>query len=341
MKDFKKMHWTRCIQYSTLIKFAIDENLLGLAKSYCFHFKSNSQNLFNSLIHLANTCKQSNAKKFTVSLGQIEMVDERSLDRTQKPIKIVTHNQLIERVDRMKIVFAIHYALLALFSRSYTNLDMVTIDGSLGRLLDFVQNAIQRCPQPLTPKDVFEIENALFLTKSEQKNSLFINIFLCLKRFYAKRSSFKPPTVADDCVLIRKAIFTPTNMELLPPMPLLRSRFTVMANIDYALRLQIMDDSDQSLLFVRGADDVSCLQVLFCNRLMNGIRLGDRMYDFLGSSTSQMREGGLLMYAIDDQGYNAQAIREMAGDLNKFNRQVAKFVARLGLIFSQVISLFI
>lgn len=66
--------------------------------------------------------------------------------------------------------------------------------------------------------------------------------------------------------------------------------------------------------------------------LRNGIVIGDKKFDFLAFSSSQLRENSAWMFASRN-GLTAASIREGMGDFREI-RNVAKYAARLGQSFS-------
>ncbi|XP_028767170.1 LOW QUALITY PROTEIN: RNA-dependent RNA polymerase 1-like [Neltuma alba] len=66
--------------------------------------------------------------------------------------------------------------------------------------------------------------------------------------------------------------------------------------------------------------------------LRNGIVIGDKKFEFLAFSSSQLRENSLWMFAPTTCGLNAAAIREWMGNFRTI-RNVAKYAARLGQSF--------
>ncbi|XP_054809946.1 RNA-dependent RNA polymerase 1 [Prosopis cineraria] len=66
--------------------------------------------------------------------------------------------------------------------------------------------------------------------------------------------------------------------------------------------------------------------------LRNGIVIGDKKFEFLAFSSSQLRENSLWMFAPTRCGLNATTIREWMGNFCKI-RNVAKYAARLGQSF--------
>ncbi|RWS04842.1 RNA-dependent RNA polymerase 1-like protein, partial [Dinothrombium tinctorium] len=67
---------------------------------------------------------------------------------------------------------------------------------------------------------------------------------------------------------------------------------------------------------------------------IKGLKIQNRTYEYLGSSTSQLRNYGLYLYARDCKNETASDIRKSLGNINE--RNVAKFVARVGLALSEV-----
>ncbi|XP_038721190.1 RNA-dependent RNA polymerase 1-like [Tripterygium wilfordii] len=66
--------------------------------------------------------------------------------------------------------------------------------------------------------------------------------------------------------------------------------------------------------------------------LQNGLVIGDKKFEFLAFSSSQLRENSAWMFASRD-GLNAADIRSWMGDFHQI-RNVAKYAARLGQSFS-------
>lgn len=65
--------------------------------------------------------------------------------------------------------------------------------------------------------------------------------------------------------------------------------------------------------------------------LMDGIVIGDKKFEFLAFSSSQLRDGSVWMFA-SREGLTAADIRKWMGDFRKI-RNVAKYAARLGQSF--------
>ncbi|XP_043704234.1 probable RNA-dependent RNA polymerase 1 [Telopea speciosissima] len=67
--------------------------------------------------------------------------------------------------------------------------------------------------------------------------------------------------------------------------------------------------------------------------LRNGLVIGEKRFDFLAFSSSQLRDNSAWMFAKTDDGLTAEKIRDWMGDFRGI-RNVAKYAARLGQSFS-------
>ncbi|XP_043704238.1 probable RNA-dependent RNA polymerase 1 [Telopea speciosissima] len=67
--------------------------------------------------------------------------------------------------------------------------------------------------------------------------------------------------------------------------------------------------------------------------LRNGLVIGEKRFDFLAFSSSQLRDNSTWMFAETDDGLTAARIRDWMGDFRGI-RNVAKYAARLGQSFS-------
>ncbi|KAK9106550.1 hypothetical protein Syun_022561 [Stephania yunnanensis] len=81
-------------------------------------------------------------------------------------------------------------------------------------------------------------------------------------------------------------------------------------------------------------DDKRCTEIYkrILSVLTNGVVIGDKKFDFLAFSSSQVRESSAWMFASSN-GLTAGSIREWMGDFHEI-RNVAKYAARLGQSFS-------
>ena len=113
------------------------------------------------------------------------------------------------------------------------------------------------------------------------------------------------------------------------------------ADIDNFLRVSFVDEDFEKL----HSADLSCRsssknndarRTSLYNRVLsvlsNGISIGDKRFEFLAFSSSQLRDNSTWMFA-SHQGLTASDIRKWMGDFRNI-RNVAKYAARLGQSFS-------
>lgn len=297
--------------------------LLGMCKSFCFElgFEKEHTRMLQKLISIAHFCKSMN-KNFNFYLTSV----------TQSRASIDYRNANI-LLNELKLPFSIFYACLVLFNDSYAVLDGLKSDNQLDTFLGAVKEEANVNSDAL--------EQCLYFLKVQCKEMSIVNVYNEFMKLLDNRSLMDKSqgSSMNDYVLIRRAMLTPAHLELMQPIPLLKSRFSTMANIDFALRLTILDDNNRKLNNCKNAEDTHFVKGIIKCYLLDGVKIGDREYHFLGSSSSQMRENGVIIYAKDREGRTAQMIRDLAGDLSSFKRNVAKYVARFGLMFSQAMTI--
>lgn len=183
------------------------------------------------------------------------------------------------------------------------------------------------------------MELSIFALKNAIRDNDLIDVFSHFQGIFIAKSFAPAKRETQDgggrCLLIRRANLSVSHIEFNQGIPLLLSRFNDLADEDYILRVQVIDDNNEQLNSLIVPETMDSVKTMLRNKMLNGIHIGGRHYQFLGSSTSQMRERGLIFYAKDCQGRTAEDIRNSAGDLRAFSNNVPKYVARLGLIFSQ------
>ncbi|PHH87352.1 hypothetical protein CDD83_8988 [Cordyceps sp. RAO-2017] len=146
--------------------------------------------------------------------------------------------------------------------------------------------------------------------------------------------SYVPNTkIPHYCTLIRKAIITPTAIRYNSPAVEASNRVVRKYNHlqDRFLRVQFVEEAEQGRIAFnyRNNDEIfrRMLRVLF-----NGIRIGDRLYEFLGFGNSQLRECGAYFFCPTEHT-SCDDIRGWMGNFSHI-RVVAKYAARLGQCFS-------
>jgi RNA-dependent RNA polymerase len=111
-------------------------------------------------------------------------------------------------------------------------------------------------------------------------------------------------------------------------------------DIDNFLRISFIDEDCERLrsadLSLRSAPRSCGLRTTLYSRVLsvlsNGISIGDKRFEFLAFSSSQLRDNSAWMFA-SRQGLTASDIRKWMGNFRNI-RNVAKYAARLGQSFS-------
>ncbi|KAL6538783.1 multidrug resistance protein [Orobanche minor] len=95
-----------------------------------------------------------------------------------------------------------------------------------------------------------------------------------------------------------------------------------MYSTDLSPKMAVGDENKRTKLYER-----------VLSTLREGVRIGDKKFDFLAFSSSQLRDNSLWMFAPSlDDNLNADGIRRWMGDFRSI-RNVAKYAARLGQSF--------
>ncbi|OHX00707.1 RNA dependent RNA polymerase [Colletotrichum incanum] len=133
------------------------------------------------------------------------------------------------------------------------------------------------------------------------------------------------------CMTIRKVMITPSTMHFCSPSVESSNRVLrkYSAYQDRFLRVQFTDELHRGKIYNDAGDEIF-------NRiyrtLKQGIKIGDRIYEFLAFGNSQIRE--CAVYFFCPTGYIAcDDIRKWMGEFSHI-RNVAKYAARIGQCFS-------
>ncbi|CAG8617752.1 hypothetical protein GLOIN_2v1578121 [Rhizophagus irregularis DAOM 181602=DAOM 197198] len=139
--------------------------------------------------------------------------------------------------------------------------------------------------------------------------------------------------VPSDCVMIRKVVITPTTMYIL--MPTMETSNRVIRHFrdkkDNFLRVQFIDEASSKICSSNGTHNYALYNKIY-NTLHNGIKIGDRQYEFLTFSSSQLKEHSCWFFA-STYDLTAGDIRSWMGDFS-INKSVAKYAVRMGQCLS-------
>lgn len=309
--------------------FQNDPALLGYGLGYRLDVRT--KNSLQVLLYLSYTCKETNP---TFSLYICSIKDAQCA--VQMNMEQISHMINKNFYDD----FAINYACNALFFKSYAIIDSLAYEDYPQKMIRFF-NQIKKLRSEESSSFVEEIFYSLCSSCENRIFDLIADLdFLKNEKRQILAVKQKKDYNRHDHVLMRRVNLTPCRIEFFRPMILLRSRFANIANLDYALRLTISEDNNKQLCAY--LSDTDFIKKNIKPHLLKGIKLSDRLFEFLGSSSSQMRDSGIIFYARDDKQppLTADAIREMIGDLSQYKRKVAKYISRLGLIFSQAMTFY-
>ncbi|OBT57998.1 hypothetical protein VE04_02007 [Pseudogymnoascus sp. 24MN13] len=195
----------------------------------------------------------------------------------------------------------------------------------------------------ITPEFVKELAS-LVDTDKERATCILEYISEQGKRIYDVMSIFKNPDalahspkskIPTYCAYTRKATVTPTTIYFSSPTVEISNRVVrkFSAHGDRFLRVQFTDELFEGRINAC-ADKIRNDQLFtrVYRTLKNGIRIGDRHFEFLAFGNSQFRENGAYFFCPTDE-LSCVQIRDWMGKFHHIN-VVAKYAARLGLCFS-------
>ncbi|XVE74536.1 hypothetical protein DITRI_Ditri12bG0024900 [Diplodiscus trichospermus] len=147
-----------------------------------------------------------------------------------------------------------------------------------------------------------------------------------------------PPAISLDegLVYVRRVQITPSRVYFCGPEINVSNRVLrhFRDDIDNFLRITFVDEELEKIhsmdLLARGKRTEIYERVL--STLKSGIVIGDKKFEFLAFSSSQLRENSAWLFASRN-GLTAADIRQWMGNFSKI-RNVAKYAARLGQSFS-------
>ncbi|XP_051188557.1 probable RNA-dependent RNA polymerase 1 [Lolium perenne] len=161
-------------------------------------------------------------------------------------------------------------------------------------------------------------------------------------KYRRSRSRITLPCISldDDDGLVRvyRAQVTPAKMYFYGPEINVSNRVIrhYAADLDNFLRISFVDEDFEKLrsadISPRSASRRTALYDRIMSVLSDGITIGDKKFEFLAFSSSQLRDNSAWMFA-SRPGLSASGIRQWMGNFAGI-RNVAKYAARLGQSFS-------
>lgn len=137
-----------------------------------------------------------------------------------------------------------------------------------------------------------------------------------------------------------RLMLTPTAMVLNGPLPDETNR-VLRRYIDYQsnfIRVEIRDEDGLKLHWERNVNGNAFLDERFGAILHNGFTIAGRCFEFLGYSTSALREHAMWFLSpfvtTKGESVTADLIRDSLGDFSRVNRYPARYASRIAMAFS-------
>ncbi|KAG2377165.1 hypothetical protein LR48_Vigan06g155700 [Vigna angularis] len=191
--------------------------------------------------------------------------------------------------------------------------------------LDFIENALEK----MYYSKEFCYDPTKWLTEQ-------------YKRYLQSNSKNGPrsPAISLDAglVYVRRVQITPCKVYFCGPEINVSNRVLrhFHEHLDNFIRVSFVDEELDKLfstdLSSRAQNKKTDLYTRILDILKNGIIIGNKKFEFLAFSSSQLRENSLWMFAPTGTGCTAEYIRKWMGDFSQI-RNIAKYSARLGQSF--------
>ncbi|GBM09163.1 RNA-dependent RNA polymerase 1 [Araneus ventricosus] len=225
--------------------------------------------------------------------------------------------------------FGCTYLLNAMFRRNFT---LASQASNINTCVDEIRRICEENGDCL--------EKSLTLVLAAIDSGKLMNYWYAIERQYhyyltnLDEINFGHYVVPEKCRMIRRITLSPTRQMLWAPEIMFSNRVLRNFDSEYALRLSFRDDNNSRLSFCAAYADEDVFDFSIRDPMLQGIRIGDRHYEFLAWSNSQIRDHGIWMYARDSNGNTVQDIRAWMGDFSHIH-SVPKYMARMGQCFSQ------
>ncbi|XP_043696159.1 probable RNA-dependent RNA polymerase 1 [Telopea speciosissima] len=164
-------------------------------------------------------------------------------------------------------------------------------------------------------------------------------------RYRTSKRTPSSPTISLDAglVYVRRVQITPSKVYFSGPEANVSNRVLrqYSNHIDNFIRVSFVDENLDKMFSIDLSPRTSNgrnerrtgIYKRILSTLRNGIVIGEKKFDFLAFSSSQLRDNSAWMFAKTDDGITASEIRKQMGDFHEI-RNVAKYAARLGQSFS-------
>ncbi|XP_024194700.1 RNA-dependent RNA polymerase 1 [Rosa chinensis] len=204
-----------------------------------------------------------------------------------------------------------------------------TLDNRFYRLVD---------PRRITRSCIeYALDKLSNLKKSCYEPAVWLNEEY--RKYLTTKKPPKPALVSLDSglVYVRRVQITPSKVYFSGPEVNVSNRILrqYSSDIDNFLRVSFVDEEMENLYSTDLSPRTSTRKTRIYNRVLsilrNGIVIGEKKFEFLAFSSSQLQENSLWMFS-STSNVSADKIRAGMGDFRKI-RNVAKYAARLGQSF--------
>ncbi|KAG8193801.1 hypothetical protein JTE90_029535 [Oedothorax gibbosus] len=226
--------------------------------------------------------------------------------------------------------FGCTYLLTAILKRNFTMAAQTTDVTQSIQELSLLCNQNEQC-----------LEKALTVVLAALDSGKIINYWHAIKSQFQSYTdanenelNYTNYIVPQNCRMIRRVTITPSRLLLWAPEIMFSNRVIRKFDSDYALRVSFRDDNLSKLSFQALFAEQNIFDLAIRKPAEYGFSIGRRQYKFLAWSNSQIREHGIWMYAMDEQGNTVQQIRSWMGNFSHIH-SVSKYMARIGQCFSQ------
>jgi RNA-dependent RNA polymerase len=250
--------------------------------------------------------------------GEYNLVPK-PIDINNKPLNIIDGINLRKYVERSMLDFDVLY--MTECNLSYNFLHDYNLDEDFFSLLS---------QQP--SQSAIYILNTIHAGKKRIYNPLSY-LRSELETMKLNSVEIKPNHIPSHCVMMRKVVITPTTMYMLTPSIETSNRVIrrFRDKKDNFLRIQFTDEASSRIGSTYGTSNDALYNRIY-NILCHGIKIGNRRYEFLAFSSSQLRDHSCWFFA-STHDLTADDIRRWMGDFSSIHN-VAKYAARMGQCFS-------
>lgn len=190
----------------------------------------------------------------------------------------------------------------------------------------FCKQVAFRCAQR-SREAQYALEN-LVAAVDEHRN---ISLLVAFEKLYENalmgqnliETSQEDEEIPKNCAKVRKVIITPTRLLFLSPEIMMSNRVIRRFGAEYAMRVLFRDDNQMK---IRGSEfSHAIFERIVTKNLTEGIKVGNRHYQFLAWSNSQLRDVGCYMFAQTEKGETVETIKGWMGDFSNIKVGKLKF----------------